>query len=99
MNLKKEFLTKGIYFLILSKVYTKQGCNLTELCQMVDYTYSHTFNAIKNLKKAGIINIRKKGRNNSIRITMEGMELSKLCHDLFNHIDSFKIKDSEQKAL
>lgn len=87
MNSRKDFLNRSVNLKVMAYLYNNQGCNVVTLCKKLDYTFAHVFRCIKYLKECDLIVLRKKGRNLIIKLSLNGMELSKTCHELINLIN------------
>ena len=68
----------------------------SKLARASNASYVHTVNLLVNLRKAGVVTIEKKGRQNFYKLTEKGAYLALALDDFAKKCDAF---EQEQKAV
>ncbi len=67
---------------VLRFIKNKRNVSILDVAQNTDTTYAHTFNLIKKLESAGILETSKAGRKTEISITDKGIRVCRLIDEI-----------------
>jgi len=59
-----------------------EGRSITEICKELDITYAHVLLTVRDFESAGLVKVRKNGRENRVTLTKKGVGLKWACIEL-----------------
>ena len=71
-----NFFNLGSGYKTLLIINKEDGMNILKISKKVDVTYTHTFHCVSELKKRRLVNVKKKGRQNKVKISNRGHKIA-----------------------